>query len=63
MEQSRVRMGAATPMYRGEIVGLRGSQLVAALRSNAGPLRLVISLSLAGDGSVSGTVHGTGTAA
>jgi hypothetical protein len=59
LEQSRVRMGAATPMYRGKVVGLRGSQLIAGLRSNAGRLRLVISLNIAGDGAVSGRVRGT----
>jgi hypothetical protein len=63
LEQSRVRMGAETPLYQGEIVGLRGSDLVASVRSTTRSLRLVISLNLAGDGSVSGTVHGTGTPA
>ena len=63
MEQSRVRMGTATPLYQGEIVGLRGSDLVASMRSTTRRLRLVISLSLARDGSVSGTVHGTETSA
>ncbi len=63
MEQSRVRMGTATPLYQGEIVGLRGSDLVASVRSTTRRLQLVISLNLSGDGSVSGTVHGTGTSA
>ena len=59
LQQSRVRMGAATPMYRGEVVGLRGSQLIAGLHSNAGRLRLVISLDIARDGAVRGRVRGT----
>ena len=59
MEQSRVRMGTTTPLYQGEIVGLRGSRLVAAVRSKTRRLRLTISLNLAGGGLVSGVVHGT----
>lgn len=61
MEQSRVRMGTATPLYQGEIVGLRGADLIATVRSTTRRLRLVISLNLGGHGSVRGTVHGTGT--
>ena len=63
MEESRVRMGTTTPLYQGAIVGLRGSELVASVRSATQQLRLVISLNLGGDGSVSGTVHGTGNSA
>ena len=59
LQQSRVRMGTVTPFYQGEIVGLRGSDLVASVQSTTRRLRLLISLSLAGDGSVTGTVHGT----
>ena len=59
MEQSRVRMGTTTPLYQGEIVGLRGSRLVAALQSKTRRLRLTISLNLADGGLVSGVVHGT----
>lgn len=59
MEQSSVRMGTTTPLYRGEIVGLRGSQLVAALRSKSDRLRLAISLDILGNGSAGGTVRGT----
>ena len=33
MEQSRVRMGAATPLYHGEVTALDGTHVVAALRS------------------------------
>ena len=59
LQQSQVRMGTATPLYQGQIVGLRGSDLVASVQSSKRRLRLLISLSLAGDGSVTGTVHGT----
>jgi hypothetical protein len=60
MEQSRVRMGVATPVYQGEIVGLRGSRMVAALRSTSRRLRLAITLDLTGEGAVRGSVRGTG---
>jgi len=59
LQQSRVRMGTTTPLYQGQIVGLRGSDLVASVQSTTRRVRLLISLSLAGDGSVTGTVHGT----
>jgi DMSO/TMAO reductase YedYZ heme-binding membrane subunit len=60
MERSRVRMGAETALYHGEIVGLRGSQLVASLHSARQDIRLAIALDLSrADGSVSGTVLGT----
>jgi hypothetical protein len=59
MEQSRVRMGRQTPLYHGEIVALRGAQLVAALRSPRQGVRLEITLNIAGDGVVSGRVHGS----
>lgn len=59
MQQSRVRMGAATPLYQGQVVGLQGSQMVATVRSSARRLRLAISLNVGGDGLVSGSVRGT----
>ena len=59
MEQSRVRMGAETALYQGQIVELRGTQLVAALRSDKRQLRLGITLNLSGGGLVSGKVRGT----
>lgn len=60
MERSRVRMGARTAVYHGEIVGLRGSQLVASLHSSRQDLRLAVALDLSrADGVVSGTVRGT----
>jgi hypothetical protein len=59
MEQSRVRMGAATALYQGEIVALRGSELVATLRSGTQRVRLGIQLDLPGDGTVTGLVRGT----
>lgn len=60
MERSRVWLGAATALYRGEIVGLRGSQLVASLHSVRQDIRLAIDLDLSrADGVVSGTVLGT----
>ena len=63
LQQSRVRMGTVTPFYQGQIVGLRGTDLVASVQSTTRRLRLLISLSLAGDGSVTGTVHGTDVSA
>jgi hypothetical protein len=59
MEQSRVRMGTTTALYQGEIVGLRGLELVASVQSRTRRVRLVISLTLARDGSVSGSVQGS----
>ena len=61
MQQSRVRMGAATPLYQGQVVGLQGSRIVALVRSKAHRLRLAISLNVAGDGRVSGSVRGSRT--
>ena len=62
MERSRVRMGAEAALYHGEIVGLRGSQLVASLHSAGQDLRLAVDLDLSrADGVVSGTVLGTST--
>jgi len=58
MEQSRVRMGTTTPLYRGEITSLEGTRLVAALRSPHQRLRVDLTLRISGDGSVSGSVHG-----
>jgi hypothetical protein len=52
-------MGAQTALYRGKIVGLRGSQLVASLRSPQQKVRLVVDLDLTrADGVVTGTVRG-----
>jgi DMSO/TMAO reductase YedYZ heme-binding membrane subunit len=60
MERSRVRMGAQTALYHGEIVGLRGSQLVASLHSSRQDVRLAVDLDLSrADGIVTGTVLGT----
>ncbi len=59
MEQSRVRMGTATPLYRGEITSLSGTRVVAALRSAHQRLRIDLTLRIARDGSVVGRVHGT----
>ena len=60
MERSRVRMGAQSALYHGSIVGLRGSQLVAALHSRKQDVRLAIDLDLSrSDGIVSGHVVGT----
>jgi DMSO/TMAO reductase YedYZ heme-binding membrane subunit len=59
MEQSRVRMGAETALYQGQIVALRGTQLVAALHSDKRQLRLGITLNLSGDGLANGSVRGT----
>jgi DMSO/TMAO reductase YedYZ heme-binding membrane subunit len=60
MQQSRVRMGAETALYEGEIVGLHGSQLVASLHSNTQDIRLAIDLDLSRpDGVVTGSVLGT----
>jgi len=59
MEQSRVRMGVARPLYQGEIVGLQGSRMIASLRSASERLRLAITLNLTDDGAASGSVRGT----
>jgi DMSO/TMAO reductase YedYZ heme-binding membrane subunit len=59
MEQSRVRMGTATPLYHGKITTLSGSRLVAALRSPSQRLRVAVTLRIGSDGSVVGRVHGT----
>ena len=60
MERSRVRMGAQTALYHGQIVGLRGSQLVAALHSATQDVGLAVDLDLSrADGVVTGTILGT----
>jgi len=59
MEQSRVRMGAETALYQGEIVALHGSELVASLRSDRQRLQLGITLDLSGGRLVRGSVRGT----
>jgi hypothetical protein len=58
MEQSRVRMGAQTALYRGEIVALQGRELVALVRSESERLRLGITLDLSNGSAVTGTVRG-----
>ena len=62
MEQSLVRMGRTTPLYRGEITSLRGTRLVAALRSTHQRLRVALTLRIRRDGSVAGLVRGTAPA-
>jgi hypothetical protein len=62
MEQSRVRMGTATPLYHGEITALDGTRVVAALRSAHQRLRLGLTLRIGRDGSVVGSVRGTAQA-
>ena len=62
MEQSRVRMGTTTPLYRGEITSLNGTRLVAALRSTHQRLRVALTLRIRRDGSVAGLVRGTAPA-
>jgi hypothetical protein len=62
MEQSRVRMGTTTPLYRGKITSLDGTRLVAALRSPHQRLRLGLVLRIRRDGSVVGQVRGTASA-
>jgi len=57
MEQSRVRMGTATPLYQGTITALRGSQLVAALRSSRQTLTLGVRLRILDGGRVAGRVR------
>jgi hypothetical protein len=59
MEQSRVRMGTTTPLYRGAITTLDGTHLVAALRSPHQRLRLGLTLQIARDGTVVGRVRGS----
>ena len=59
MEQSRVRMGTTTALYRGEITSLDGTRLVAAVRSPHQHLRLGLVLRIGRDGSVVGQVRGT----
>ena len=59
MEQSRVRMGTATPLYRGEITTLDGTRLVAALHSPNQQLRLGLALRIDRDGRVVGSVRGS----
>ncbi len=62
MEQSRVRMGTTTVLYRGEITSLDGTHLVAALRSPHQRLRLGMTLQIDRDGRVVGRVQGTAPA-
>ena len=63
LEQSRVRMGAQSALYQGAIVGLRGSELVASLRSDHQRLRLGIALDLSQNPAVRGSVRGVNAAA
>ena len=61
LEQSRVRMGAETALYQGEIVALHGSELVALLHTDRHRqrLQLGIALDLTGGRLVTGSVRGT----
>ena len=59
MEQSRVRMGKTTPLYRGEITSLSGNRVVAALRSAHQRLRVDLTLRIGRDGTVVGQLRGT----
>ena len=59
MEQSRVRMGTTTALYRGEITSLHGTSLVAALRSPHQRLRVDLTLRIGRDGAVVGRARGT----
>jgi len=59
MEQSRVRMGARTALYEGDIVALDGRELVASVHSSSEQLRLGITLDLSDGSAVTGTVRGT----
>ena len=59
MEQSRVRMGTTTPLYRGEITSLDGTRVVAALRSPTSGCGSGSTLQIGRDGSVVGQVRGT----
>ena len=58
MEQSRIRMGVDTALYNGEIIALRGPELIAAMRSDRQRLRLGIALDLSRAPLVRGTVRG-----
>ena len=62
MEQSRVRMGTTTPLYKGEITSLDGTRLVAAVRSSRQRLRLGLVLRISRGGGVVGQVQGTASA-
>jgi methionine sulfoxide reductase heme-binding subunit len=62
MEQSRVRMGTTTPFYKGTVTALRGSVLIASVRSPQQHLRLGIALQLGQNGQATGSVRGTGLA-
>ena len=59
MEQSRVRMGTTTPLYRGEITSLQGNRVVAALRSAHQRVQIDLTLRIGRDGSVVGQARGT----
>jgi DMSO/TMAO reductase YedYZ heme-binding membrane subunit len=59
MEQSRVRMGTTTPLYRGRITSLSDTRVVAALRSAHQRLRVDLTLRIGRDGTVVGQVRGT----
>jgi hypothetical protein len=63
MEQSRVRMGTATPLYRGAITALRGSRLVVALHSGRQTVMLGVRLRILDGGRVTGVVRGTASTA
>jgi hypothetical protein len=59
MEQSRVRMGTSTPLYRGTITALSGARLVVALHSRRQSVRLGVRLRILDGGHVAGLVRAT----
>jgi hypothetical protein len=59
MEQSRVRMGTSTALYRGRITALQGPRLVAAVHSRRQTVMLGVRLRILDRGHVAGLVRGT----
>jgi methionine sulfoxide reductase heme-binding subunit len=59
MQASHVALGAATPLYTGQIDQLNGNQLIATLSSRTDRIRLQMSLRFGSDGSATGTVRAT----
>jgi hypothetical protein len=59
MEQSRVRMGTSTPLYRGTITALSGARLVVVLHARRQTVLLGVRLRLLEGGHVAGLVRGT----
>jgi Ferric reductase like transmembrane component len=58
LEGSRVLLGAARPVYRGSVDALRGSALLATVRSERAALRLGIVLKIGRTGAVLGRIRG-----